>query len=138
MTTTAPLQRYALHIFIYFLEIFQCLFCRKLSAYPPIHIKREGLIGSTHAIPSRFMLDRPILITPQNEPLAKRLARILFEDGPIDALREAEQKTQGQKINYVFRGLFFAMTKLKQFNHMIWPYADNQNVDILSEYSQTR
>lgn len=101
-------------------------------------MKREGLIGTTHAIPSKFMLDRPILITPQNEPLAKRLARIFLEEGPIDALREAEQKTQGQKINYVFRGLCFALTKLKEFNHMIWPYSDNQNIDILNEYSQTR
>lgn len=108
------------------------------AAYPPIYIKREGLMGATHAIPSKFMLDRPILITPQNEPLAKRLARILFEEGPIEALREAEQKTQDQKINYVFRGLSFALTKLKQFNHMIWPYADNQNINVLNEYSQTR
>lgn len=110
----------------------------QLASYPEIYIRREGLIGSTHAIPSRFHPDRPILITPQNEPLAKRLARIFFEEGPIDALREAEQKTQGQKINYVLRGLLIALTKFKQFNRLIWPYTDNQNLDILSVYSQTR
>lgn len=96
------------------------------------------MLGATHAIHSKFMLERPILITPQNEPLAKRLARIFFEEGPIDALREAEQKTQGQKINYIFRGLCFALTKLKEINHLVWPYTDNQNIDVLSVYSQTR
>lgn len=78
------------------------------------------------------------MITPQNEPFAKRLARIFFEEGPIDALREAEQKTQGQRINYLFRGLLVALKNAKQFNGLIWPYADIQNLDILSEYSQTR
>lgn len=78
------------------------------------------------------------MITPQNEPLPKRLARILFEEGPISALHEAEQKTHGQKINYLFKGLCYSLNKVKQFNHMIWPYTDNQNMDILSEYSQTR
>lgn len=83
-------------------------------------------------------MDRQILITPRNEPLAKRLARICFEEGPIDALREAEEKTHGQKINYLFRGLSFILTKAKQFNQLIWPYTDNQNINILTEYSQTR
>lgn len=110
----------------------------QLASYPEIYIRREGLIGATHAIPSRFQLDRPILITPRNEPLAKRLARIFFEEGPIDALREAEQKTQGQKINYLLRGLLIGFTKVKQFNSLLWPYTDNQDLDILSEYSQTR
>lgn len=96
------------------------------------------MISTTHSIPSKFHLDRPILITPQNEPLPKRLARILFEEGPINALQEAEQKTHGQKINYLFKGLCYGLNKVKQFNHMIWPYTDNQNIDILSEYSQTR
>lgn len=113
-------------------------FTIQLAAYPPIYIRREGLIGSTHAIPTKFHLDRPILMTPINEPLAKRLTRICFEEGPIDALREAEEKTHGQKINYLLRGLCFALTKVKQFNQLIWPYTDNQNVDILNEYSQTR
>lgn len=109
-----------------------------MAAYPPIYIKREGLIGSSHAVPSKFQIDRPILIAPQNEPLAKRLARICFEEGPINALHEAEEKTHGQKINYLFRGLCFVMTKAKQFNQLIWPYANNQNMNILTEYSQTR
>lgn len=109
-----------------------------MASYPEIYIRREGLIGTTHAIPSKFHLDRKILITPQNEPLAKRLARIFLEEGPIDALREAEHKTQGQKINYLFRGLLIALNKAKQFNGLIWPYADNQDLDILSVYSQTR
>lgn len=95
------------------------------------------MISATHA-PSKLYLDRQILIAPQNEPVAKRLARILFEDGPIAALREAEEKTHGQKINYLLRGLWFALTKAKQFNQLIWPYVDNQNMDILSEFSQTR
>lgn len=110
----------------------------QLAAYPPIYLKREGLIGSTHTLPSKFQFDRPFIIAPQNEPLAKRLARICFEEGPLNALREAKEKTHGQKINYLFHGLSFVMTKAKQFNQLIWPYADNQNINILTEYSQTR
>lgn len=95
------------------------------------------MVSTTHA-PSKLYLDRQILITPENEPMAKRLARIFFEDGPIAAIQEAEEKTHGQKINYLFRGLWFVLTKAKQFNQLIWPYIDNQNMDILNEFSQTR
>lgn len=94
------------------------------------------MVGSAHA-PSKLYSDRAVLIAPQNEPIAKRLARICFEDGPIAALQEAEEKTHGQKINYLFRSLCFVLTKAKQFNQLIWPYIDNQNIDILNEYSQT-
>lgn len=95
------------------------------------------MVSTTHA-PSKLYLDRQILITPENEPMAKRLARIFFEDGPIAAIQEAEEKTHGQKINYLFRGLWLVLTKAKQFNQLIWPYIDNQNMDILNEFSQTR
>lgn len=96
-------------------------------------------MSSTYA-PSKLYLDRQhdVLITPQNEPIAKRLARICFEEGPIAALQEAEEKTHGQKVNYLFRSLWFILTKAKQFNQLIWPYIDNQNLDILNEFSQTR
>lgn len=95
------------------------------------------MVGFSHA-PSKLYLDGQILIAPQNEPLLKRLARICFEQGPIAALAEAEEKTHGQKINYLLRGLCFLSTKVKQFNHLIWPYIDNQNTDILNQYSPTR
>lgn len=95
------------------------------------------MISSTHA-PSKVHLDRQFLIAPQNEPLAKRLARICCEDGPIAALQEAEEKTHGQKINYLFRTLCFILTKAKQINRLLWPYIDNENVVILNEFSQTR
>ncbi|XP_031625036.1 aladin [Contarinia nasturtii] len=112
----------------------------KLATYPDIYIRREGLIGSTHSIPfgSRYNLDRAILITPQNEPLPKRLARIFFEEGPTEALREAELQTQDQPINYLFRGLNFALCKLKHLNQIFWPYRNNENVNNLSEFVQTR
>lgn len=110
---------------------------QQLASYPSIYIKRDGLVGFTHA-PSKLHLDGQILIAPQNEPLLKRLARVCFEEGPIAALQEAEEKTHGHKINYLLRGLCFISTKAKQFNQLIWPYIDNQNLDILNQYSQTR
>lgn len=96
------------------------------------------MIGSSQAISARFNLDRPILMTPRNEALPKRLARICFEEGPVEALNEAEQKTKGQNINYIFRGLCYGLAKVKQFNHFLWPYADSQEVKNLNEFSQTR
>lgn len=110
----------------------------QLAAYPPIYIKREALIGSSQAIPARFNLDRPILMTPRNEPLPKRLARICFEEGPVQALNEADQKTKGQNINFIFRGLCYCLAKAKQFNHFLWPYMDSQDLKNLNDYSQTR
>lgn len=77
-------------------------------------------------------------MVPQNEPLAKRLARIYFEEGLAEALSEADQKTKGRGINYLFRGLCFGLEKFKQFNKLIWPYTDNQDLKNLIEYSQTR
>lgn len=62
------------------------------------------MVSTTHA-PSKLYLDRQILITPENEPMAKRLARIFFEDGPIAAIQEAEEKTHGQK-NQLFVSRF--------------------------------
>lgn len=112
-------------------------FVIQLASYPTIYIRRE-LIGTSQAIPTRFNLDRPILMTPQNEPLPKRLARICFENGPVEALNEAEQKTKGHNINYIFRGLNFGLEKLKQINHFLWPYLDTEDLKNLSEYSQTR
>lgn len=121
-----------------YLHIFSVVCQFQLESYPQIYIKREGLVSSAHA-PSKHYFDRPILIAPANEPLAKQLARICFEDGPIAALQEAEEKTHGQKINYLFRGLCFISTKAKQLNRLIWPYDGTDNdIDILNEYSQTR
>lgn len=77
-------------------------------------------------------------MTPQNEPLPKRLARICYENGPIEALNEAEQKTKGQKINYILRSVCYGLDKLKQFNNFLWPYMDSQDLKNLSEFSQTR
>lgn len=116
------------------------IFLTQLATYPEIYIRREGLIGSMHSIPfgSKYNLDRAILITPQNESLAKRLARIFFEDGPVEALREAELQTQDQPINHLFRGLNYALDKFRQFNQVFWPYKNNQNFDNLSEFVQTR
>lgn len=95
------------------------------------------MVGSTHA-PSKLYSVRQVWTVSNNEPLAKRLTRIFYESGPIAALQEAEEKTHGQKINYLFRSLCFILTKAKQFNQLIWPYIDNQNIDILNEFSQTR
>lgn len=106
--------------------------------YPTIFIKQEGIIGLSQTVSTKSNLDRPILMTPQNEPLAKRLARICFEEGPIEALSEAEAKTRGQNINHVFRGLNYFLAKVKQFNHLLWPYTDNHDLKNLSEFSQTR
>lgn len=101
-------------------------------------IRQEGLIGASQPFPSKSNLDRPILMMPQNETLAKRLTRIYHEEGTIEVLREAERHTQGQPINHMFRGLYFGLTKLKQINHFLWPYTNNQNVQNLGDFSQTR
>lgn len=107
--------------------------------YPEIFIKEETIFGAlNYKSSSKWKLDQPILMTPQNEPLVKRLVRVCFEEGPIDALSEAEEKTRGQNINYIFRSLCYSLSKIKQFNHFLWPYTDNQDLKNLSKYSQTR
>lgn len=75
---------------------------------------------------------------PQNESLAKRLTRIYHEEGTIEALKQAELHTQGQPINHILRGLYFGLTKLKEVNRFLWPYTNNQNVQSLGDFSQTR
>lgn len=95
-------------------------------------------MGAGQMYASKSNLDRPILMMPQNESLAKRLTRIYHEEGTIEALREAEQRTQGQPINHILRALCIGLTKLKQVNHFLWPYRNNQNLQSLGDFSQTR
>lgn len=55
----------------------------------------------------------PILMTPGNEALSERLARICFEGGLLEILNEAEQKTKGQFFNYILRGLCYGLAGVK-------------------------
>lgn len=120
-----------------------CVFCShpwhhpplQLSNYPPICVRADG---GGQLFQSKSNLDRPILMMPQNESLAKRLTRIYHEEGTIEALKQAELHTQGQPINHILRGLYFGLTKLKEVNRFLWPYTNNQNVQSLGDFSQTR
>lgn len=110
----------------------------QLASYPPIFIKQDGFMGAPQPFPSKSSLDRPILIMPQNESLPKRLTRIYYEDGAMEALKEAERETKGHPANHILRGLCYGLTKFKELNHFLWPYMNNQNVQNLGDFSQTR
>lgn len=106
-----------------------------VANFPSIVIRREPGIGS-HAVTS-IANDRKILMTPQNEPLAKRLTRIYFEDGLNEALNEAQHGTKGWKVtNFIVKWTKFLFEKSQQLDTFLRPRYDESK--LIDEFSQAR
>ncbi|XP_058442819.1 aladin-like isoform X2 [Malaya genurostris] len=117
-------------------EVNASLSCKLLS-YPEINIGRELF----HHAATHIREDRRTIMMPVNETLLKRITRTFFEEGTVEALKEAANYASTQYnplIGSIARYMLIVVSIGNHIKLFLKPHLKDQGIDSVAKYSQTK